>query len=408
MHIVPPPTVLAPMHLSPLRARDPHEPHRVATPLELFFDLVIVIAVAAATEVFHHAIAEGHGLAMLPNFVFLFVAIWWTWMNFTWFASSFDNDDTLYRSLVFCILIGALLFAGGVAHIVETLDFRYGLLGWVVMRVGMIGLWLRAARGSNEHRLTARTYAAGIALAQAGWVLLYVLVPAGSPAFWGFGMACFLLEFAVPVMAQRQGHTPWHRHHLAERYGLLTIIVLGEVLLSISRAFGLMYEAGTPTLALAVSAQSGLTIVFALFSTYFTSDEHLTSLRFRRVLEWGYGHVVFFGAVAALGAGLAADTDVAAHTAHVSGSTIAWFVGVPLALAWATLWTIRDRHLDLGWRGYALLAVAAGALVLAAVGAPVWAFAVLSLALHAARVPLRRAPGGTPGGRPGGTPRPGA
>ena len=72
------------------------------------------------------------------------------------------------------------------------------------------------------------------------------------------------------------------------------------------------------------------------------------------------------------------------------------------------LWTIRDRHLDLGWRGYALLAVAAGALVLAAVGAPVWAFAVLSLALHAARVPLRRAPGGTPGGRPGGTPRPGA
>lgn len=378
--------------MHPLRPRDPNEAHRAATPLELFFDLVIVIAVASVTETFHHAIAHGHGLAFLPNFVFLFLAIWWAWMNFTWFASSFDNDDTLYRSLTFVILIGALLFAGGVAHITETLDFRYGLIGWIVMRIGMIGLWLRAARGSEVHRRAALTYAGGIALAQACWTLLYVLVPAGSPAFFGFGALCFLLEFAVPVVAEQQARTPWHRHHLAERYGLLTIIVLGEVLLSIARAFGMMSEAGAPKLALAVSALSGLTIVFALFGTYFTSDEQITSLRFRRVLTWGYGHVFFFGAVAALGAGLAAETDVAAHTAHVSAAAVSGFVGVPLALAWATLWIIRDRYLDLGLRRYALPGAAAGALVLAGLGAPVWAYAALSLALHAARIPLRQAP----------------
>lgn len=378
------------MHLRPLRPRDPQEPHRVATPLELFFDLATVIAVAAITDELHHAIAHGGGLAFLPNFVFLFLAIWWAWMNFTWFASSFDNDDPGYRALVFVLLAGALLFAGGVSHISEHLDFGYGLVGWIVMRVGMVGLWLRAARGSDEHRRTALTYAAGIAFAQLCWTALYVFVPAGSPAFFGYGMLCFLVEWAVPVVAEKQARTPWHRHHLVERYGLLTIIVLGEMLLSVSRAFGLMYNSDTPHVALAVSALSGLTIVFALFWIYFASGGHFSSQRLRRALEWGYGHVFFFGAVAGLGAGLAAETDVAAHTAHLTNADVAGFVGVPLALAWATLWWMCDRHLPLGVRGLALPAGAVGALGLAAAGAPIWGFALLSVAVLLARVPMRR------------------
>lgn len=378
--------------MHPLRPRDPQEPHRAATPLELFFDLVIVIAVASVTEAFHHGIAHGHGLAFVPNFVFLFVAIWWAWMNFTWFASSFDNDDAGYRALVFVILAGALLFAGGVPHIAENLDFGYGIVGWIVMRIGMIGLWLRAARGSETHRKTPLTYAVGIALAQVGWTLLYLLVPAGSPAFLGFGVLCFLVEFAVPVVAERQARTPWHRHHLVERYGLLTIIVLGEMLLSSSRAFGLMYDDAAPTMPLAVSAVSALTIVFAMFWLYFAGN-HFSSHRFRYALEWGYGHVFFFGAVAALGAGLAAETDVAAHAAHLTNAGVAGFVGVPLALAWATLWFICDRHQPLGRRGLALPVGAAGALALGAARAPVWAFALLAVGVLLTRVPMR---GGTP------------
>ena len=87
-------------------ARDPHEEHRAATTLELFFDLVSVIAIAAVTAGFHHAISEGHGIEALPRFVFLFLAIWWAWMNFTWFASAFDNDDAFFRILVMVIMCG--------------------------------------------------------------------------------------------------------------------------------------------------------------------------------------------------------------------------------------------------------------------------------------------------------------
>lgn len=62
---------------APLTARDPDEHHRAATTLELFFDLVSVIAIAAVTVGLHHAIAKGHGIEVLPRFVFLFLAIWW-------------------------------------------------------------------------------------------------------------------------------------------------------------------------------------------------------------------------------------------------------------------------------------------------------------------------------------------
>jgi hypothetical protein len=64
-----------PFHLRSMHARDQNEIHRVATPLELFFDLVAVIAIAAVTASFHHAISHGHGMEMLPNFLFVFAAI---------------------------------------------------------------------------------------------------------------------------------------------------------------------------------------------------------------------------------------------------------------------------------------------------------------------------------------------
>ncbi len=133
------------LNLTPMVVRDPHQPHRISTQLELLFDLVIVIGVASLTAGFHHAISAGHGAEMLPNFVFMFMALWWSWMNFTWFGSAFDNDDAMYRVLVLITMTGTLIFAGGITYIFETLNFSLGIVGWIVMRVGMIGLWLRAA-----------------------------------------------------------------------------------------------------------------------------------------------------------------------------------------------------------------------------------------------------------------------
>ena len=84
-----------------MRARSPHEPHRAATPLELLFDLVFVVAIAQAASGLHHAISEAHALQGLFGYLMVFFAIWWAWMNFTWFASAYDSDDVPYRLAVF-------------------------------------------------------------------------------------------------------------------------------------------------------------------------------------------------------------------------------------------------------------------------------------------------------------------
>ena len=82
--------------------RDPYEPHRAATPLELLFDLTFVVAVATAAAELAHGIAEGHGGQDLVTYLMAFFAIWWVRMNFTWFASAYDYDDAPYRLLTSC------------------------------------------------------------------------------------------------------------------------------------------------------------------------------------------------------------------------------------------------------------------------------------------------------------------
>lgn len=376
------------MKLPILHARDPHEHHRAATPLELLFDLVSVLAIATITAQLHHAISSGHGAEAFPRFAFLFMAIWWVWMNFTWFASAFDNDGPVYRVLVMLIMGGELIFAGGAEYIFETLDFKWGLLGWIIMRIGMISLWLQAS-GNPEYRQTARRYAIGIAIAQLCWVIMYFVTRGDPVLFFSIGAVVFIIELMVPAIAERARQTPFHRHHMIERYGLLTIISLGEIILAISFGFRALF--GEETLfAPALTATAALIVVFACFWIYFTDEDHMPDSNYGTALGWGYGHVIVFGALAVIGAAVAAEVDFAAHNSHGSTqASIAWWLGAPLAAFWLTLTFIRDRHFDLGHRAYALPVMSGIAVLAAWVGAPTLVFAVISVLAVWWRVPMQ-------------------
>lgn len=373
--------------LRPMRARDTSEVHRASTELELFFDLIIVIGIASLTAAFHHAISAGHGLQMLPNFVFLFLALWWAWMNFTWFASAFDNDDPLYRLLVLIIMAGALIFAGGIGFIFQTMDFTFGIYGWILMRMGMVALWLRAAFHTRDLRNTCYRYATGIVFAQALWVLLAYLVTPASPSFYALGIGAFLVEWSIPVWAERAGRTPWHPHHMLERYGLLTIIVLGEVLLSIATTFGAFFV-GAADPGLIKIGIAALVVVFAYWWIYFGETHTQSITGFSRVFIWGYGHVFIFASIAVMGAGLAAYFDLQTGHSEASPALVGWFVGGPLAMALLALWVVRDRYLPLGMRAYALPIGAAAILITTALQAEPFVFAALLLATLLWRVPL--------------------
>lgn len=339
--------------IRPMTPRDPHEQHRAATPLELLFDLVTVIAIASAAAGLHHALAAGHATEGIFKFLGAFFAIWWAWMNYTWLASAYDNDDALFRLLTMVVMAGSLTVAAGVAAFFATNSLLILIIGYVVMRLAVVVLWLRAAHGDPARRKTARTYAIGITLVQLYWISLMPLQP--LPVGWLIAALAlgWVLELAVPAIAEGNGVTPWHRHHIMERYGLLTIIVLGETLLAAATA--LTHSAGDHfDIRFVHIALSALIITLAMWWLYFSREEHLPKVNLSHALTWGYGHAPLFAAGAAVGAGFAVLVDVVGGHATISLLAGDYTVAVPAAIYLLALWFVRDRFVLGGVRHWVL------------------------------------------------------
>ena len=319
------------------RASD--EEHRAATPLELFYDLVIVVAVAAAAAELHHGIAEDHIQDAVLGFVLIFFAIWWAWMGFTWFATAYDTDDVPYRVAVFVQMSGAVIIAAGVGRSFDG-DWSVVGLGYVVMRIPLAIQWLRAARDDPSHRTMNLRMALGIAVLQVSWVLALLFAPADL--FLVIFAALVIGELAAPIIAAGGTPFPFHDEHIAERYGLLTIIVLGESVLAGAIAFSSAADAGFSELALFGVAIGSLLVVFAMWWLYFErpTDDLLTSVG--RAYEWGYGHYAIWAAAAAVGAGIAVAVDVATHHAEVDLTIAGWAVAIPVAIYLAGIWVLHD------------------------------------------------------------------
>ncbi|WP_405458875.1 low temperature requirement protein A [Streptomyces sp. NBC_00101] len=349
--------------LRTMRGRDPDEEHRASTPLELLFDLTFVVAVSQAASQLHHALAEDHVGAGLTGYAAVFFAIWWAWMNFTWFASAYDTDDVPYRLVTLVQMAGVLVLAAGVPAAFEDGDFTVVVVGYVIMRIAMIAQWLRAASQHPEGRRCAVRYATGIAVAQVGWVARLAVPDGWQPATF---VLLVLVELAVPAWAESGGNTTgWHPEHIAERYGLFTIIVLGEVILaSLAAVQSAVTDQGLSAPVLLI-ATGGLLLVFGLWWMYFTGGEiGLPTLR--SALTWGYAHYGVFASLAALGAGLEAAVDATGHHAHLPVRTAALAVAVPVAIVLLLLGAL---HRMTGTGGVEHTAVvASGALVVLALG----------------------------------------
>lgn len=316
MSPAPPPTILpVPAPRRRAQGRDIHEAHRVATPLELLFDLVFVVAIAQSASLLHHGIVAHHTGQALVGFVIAFGAIWWAWMNYTWFASAYDDDTPAFRILTMVQMVGVLALAAGVPGFFEG-KFNAGIGGYVVMRLALCAQWIRAAHGHPAGYWACMRYAVGIATVQVGWLLFLWAtqsdVLAGGALWVVFGLL-WVGELSVPVWAERAGHTPWHAHHIAERYGLLVIIVLGEGILGAANSVASVWAAMDWAWSFNVTLVGFgcMLLVFCLWWMYFLvpSAEALHHHR-ERAFPWGYGHVVVFAALAAVGAGLEVVADV--------------------------------------------------------------------------------------------------
>ncbi|MGI5450209.1 low temperature requirement protein A [Streptomyces sp. CA-243310] len=341
----------------PMTARSRDESHRAATPLELFFDLCFVVGVAQAGRQLVHALAEGHVGSGITGYLFVFFGVWWAWMNFTWFASAYDVDDIPYRIATLVQISGVLVYSAGIPRAFNDNDWTVAVIGYLVMRIALTFQWLRAAAGERgPARRCAITYAVGLLICQAGWTAL--LLAPESTRQWLF-LVLVVAELAVPVIAEHGHQTPWHPHHIAERYGLFTIIVLGETIAASTVAVQSAIDEHEALGELLPIAAGGLLLVFAAWWIYFAVPVHEGLRTNRDAIPWGYGHFVILASAAAIGAGIEVAIEQAVGKAHVSDLAANLAVAVPAALFLLFVWFLHSRHFKRGMAQQAVLPISA-------------------------------------------------
>ena len=367
--------------------RDIGERHRAATPLELLFDLTFVVAFSQAGAQAAHLLELGHYGPAIVGFGLGLFGVIWAWINYTWLASAFDNDDLWFRLATFVQMVGVIILALGLPALFHSIDEGHHLdnvllvAGYIVMRVPAIALWLRAARHNPAHRGAALRYAGLVALMQVGWIVLMLIDPPLVVAVALF-VALGTSEMLVPWIAERNGRsTPWHPHHIAERYSLLTIITLGEVVLGTVLSVSAVVEEEGWSLGAGVIAFGGTALAFGLWWTYFMMPSAaVLSVRRDRSFAWGYGHIAIFASIAATGAGLHVAAYAIRDEAHIDDIAALGTVVVPVGLFVLALYVIYTALLG-RLDPFHLLLVVGTLVVLAAAVVAVAAGASLSVGI---------------------------
>src|SRR2546426_7198891 len=336
MNPMPPSSDTLHHHTRRMGGRDTNQFHRVATPLELLFDLTFVIAFGLAASQFAHALAEGRYATALIGFGFASFAISWAWINFSWFSSAYDTDDWIFRVVTMVQMIGVLVLAIGLPRMFASLergkhlDNSVMVLGYVIMRIALVFQWLRAAKQDTPRRRVCLTYAAAISIAQVGWVV-QIVVRLSTPAAILLGAVLALIEMTGPVFAERHaGGTPWHAHHIAERYSLFAIIALGEGVVGTVAALSAVIDRQGWTLDAVLVGIAGMGLTFGMWWVYYLvpSGEILQRHR-NRASVWGYAQILIVTSIVATGAGLHVAASFIEQKADITPMAALLAVAVP-------------------------------------------------------------------------------
>jgi low temperature requirement protein LtrA len=330
-----------------MAGRDPREAHRGATPLELLFDLMFVVSFGLAASQLAHALAEGHFASALIGFGLASFSICWAWVNFSWFASAYDPDDWLFRLTTMVQMIGVLVLALGLPRLFVSiehgghLDNSVLVLGYVIMRVAMVFQWLRAARQDPSRHRACLTYAIAISVAQMGWVALIFLNFSLSMTLI-LSCALVLVELAGPLIAERRdGGTPWHAHHIAERHGLFAIIALGEGVVGTLATLSAVVEEQGWTMDAALVCLSGIGLTFGMWWVYYIlPSARILHAHRNRAFVWGYGQMVIVASIVATGAGLHVAAYFIEHKAHIGALATVLSVAIPVGVFLGSIYAL--------------------------------------------------------------------
>jgi len=277
-----------------------HAEGRKATWFELFFDLVFVVAVAQLSGAYAHH----YDLAGALVFALAFLAMWWCWLGHTFHATRFDDDSARRRALGFLQIVAVALIGYGVSDPLGDRAWAFG--GGISAFKALLAL---AYRGEQRWRGAAgliRVYTTLYAVQALLW-LAGAAAESLRGAAWGLALG---LDLASPwLVARHTAVVPPHPEHLPERFGLFTIILLGEGMAAVVHALA---HGGHLHLSSAVAALAGAALSFGLWLLYFDrvkgqGERHIAdAVGGQRLRLWAYGHVPLYMGIASLAAGTVA------------------------------------------------------------------------------------------------------
>ena len=265
----------------------------------------------------------------------LFFGVYWAWLNFTWFASAFDTDDVGYRLLTLLQMAGVLVLAASVTDAFEHDNYRrdgHRLCGDAGGHGGPVapGRPLGPATIAGPDCVTPP----GCWPCRPLWVVWALLPLPRAGQVIGFLLLAGA-EMSVPWWAERAGETSWHARHIAERYGLFTLIVLGECVLAASNALDQANSGHAALLPLLVLGVGGLILLFGLWWLYYLRDAGRGSGRAPQSAPDSAGVTGITSSSRRwprLGAGLEVAAEAVSTGIESSDLTVSFAVAVPICV----------------------------------------------------------------------------
>ena len=225
------------------------------SPLELFFDLVFVLAITQCTAL----MADDPTWRGLTRGLVVLGLLWWSWVGYAWLTSVVDPDEGGVRLVLFAamaaLLVTSLCVPDAFGDLGVTMAVAYG-----VVRAAHIGLFLLASRDDPGLRHSVWGLALSTAMGTAILVAGALLDGSARLAVWAAALA---LDMAGPLVIDTSG---WRlvAGHFAERHGLIMIVALGESIVAI----GVGAEAGVDA-GVVAAAVLGMAVAAALWWAYF-------------------------------------------------------------------------------------------------------------------------------------------
>ncbi len=269
--------------------------------LELFYDLVYVVVISALT----HALAEDITVTAFIQFLFLFMFVWWTWINGTFYHELHGNNDIRTRVFTFLqmLVVASMAVFAHDAFGEQADNFT---IACITLQVIFLFLWWRTGVHDEEHRVLSRPYMVSTFL---NIILFAISLFLESPLRYYVWIAAILLYMIMPILvagisrynkgmqAQREVvYSP--SESVVERFGLFTIIVLGEVIVGVVNGIASHHAW---TMYIGIVGGIGMLIAIGLWWLYFDFvSSRLPKKQF--FLIWVYTHLIVTGGIAIIGA----------------------------------------------------------------------------------------------------------